>query len=204
MHAKAWAFEGLFASLVALLLTYYVLEPKAVPLRYGGLLGWSATVVILILVIQGFWKTKAYRQSPPKLGDGAVAAYESSVNRWGGVHTALSIVVIVLAAVHGALFFPGLIELSLAVWLGALSFLVLIILNLSGVLTESRRRSRDFGPLKRQHVLLMLTTLVLAMFHVEGLISAPFLRQLITGAIVGLVGAFVVFITVPLTVRTHD
>ncbi len=202
MHAKAWAFEGVFASTVALLLTYYVLEPNALPLRYGGLLGWSATIVILILVIQSFWKSQSYLRSFPKRGDGTIARYEFAVNRWGGVHIGLSIVVIVLAAVHGALFFPSLIGLSLAIWLGAVSFLILLIVNLSGVFTESKRRSRDFGPFKRLHILLMLAALVLAILHVESLVGAQLLRSIITGTIVALVGAFVVFLTVPLTVRS--
>jgi hypothetical protein len=162
MHGKAWAFEGVFASTIALLLTYYVLQPNAVPLRYGGLLGWAATIVILILVIQSYWKSKSYLRSPPKRGDGALARYELAVNRWGGVHIGLSIIVIVLAAVHGVLFFPSLIGFSLAIWLGALSFLILLIVNLSGIFTESKRRSRDFGQFKRLHVLLMLAALVLA------------------------------------------
>lgn len=203
MHAKAWAFEGILASTVALLLTYYVLEPSSMPLRYGGLLGWSATIVVLILVIQSFWKSQAYLRSPPKRGNGAIASYELAINKWGGVHIALSIVVIALAAVHGAIFFPSLTGLDLPIWLGALSLVVLAIVSLSGAFTESRRRSRGFGPFKRLHVLLTLGALVLAILHIEGLVGPSLLRAIITGAIVALVGAFVVFLTVPLIVRSR-
>ena len=118
-----------------------------------------------------------------------------------GYTFALSIIVIILVLIHGAVFFPSLFEPSLLIWLGAAAFFVLIVLNFSGVITESKRRSREFGQLKRVHLLLMVLALALAVVHIEGLMTGLFLRSIIVGAIVGLVGALVVFITVPLTIR---
>jgi hypothetical protein len=42
MHERVWAFEGILASVVALVIVYYVLEPGVVLSRYGGAIGWSA------------------------------------------------------------------------------------------------------------------------------------------------------------------
>jgi hypothetical protein len=199
MHGKAWMFEGVAASLIALVITYYVLEPGAVLSRYGGPLGWSASVVVLVLVIQSFWKTRTYSK---ELRDAkAPVRYQFAINKWGGLHVALSIVVIILVIVQGIVFLPSLFEPSLLIWLGAASFFVLIFLNFSGMLTESKRRAREISHLKRVHLLLTIFALALALVHIEGLMSGLFLRSIIVGAIVGLVGALAVFIAVPLTVR---
>jgi ABC-type multidrug transport system permease subunit len=199
MHEKTWVLEGTLASVLALAITYYVLQPGAYPSRYGGPLGWSAAIVILVLVVQSFWKT---RNSPAELREAkATVRYQFAINRWGGLHVALSIIVSILVLVHAVVFLPSLFEPSLLIWLGAAAFFVLIILNFSGVVTESKRRSHEFGWLKRVHLLLMVFVLALTVAHIEGLMTGFFLRSIIVGAIVGLVGALVVFITVPLTVR---
>jgi len=158
----------------------------------------------LVVMVQGFWKTRSYLGGLEARNGDALASHERAVNHWGGVHSALSLVVVIFAAVHSALFFPSLLEPSLAIWLGAAAFLILIILNLSGVLTESRRNSRKFGPFKRLHVILMLAVLGLALVHVEGLISGLFVRSILMGSIVGFEATLIVFVTVPLTVRGPD
>lgn len=202
MHEKTWVLEGTLASVIALVITYYVLQPGAYPSRYGSPLGWSAAVVVLVLVIQSFWKARNYPQE--LRGAKADVRYQFAINKWGGLHVALSIIVIILVLIHGAIFLLSLFEPSLLIWLGAAAFFFLIVLNLSGVLTESKRRSREFGQLKRVHLLLMVLALALAVAHVEGLMTGLFLRSIVVGAIVGLVGALVVFITVPLTVRISN
>jgi hypothetical protein len=199
MHEKTWVLEGTVASLIALVITYYVLEPSVTLSRFGGPIGWSAAVVISVLVIQSFWKMLphrgALRDSKPDAG------YEFALNRWGGLHVALSIVVLILVLVHGIAFLPTVFEPSLLIWLGVASFLILIVLNLSGVVTESKRRTRGFGRQKILHLLLMVFALVLGLAHIEGLMSGLFPRSIIAGGIVGLVGSVAVFIIVPLTVR---
>jgi hypothetical protein len=201
VHLKTWSFEGILAAIIALLTTYYVLEPAALALRYATLLGWSAIVGVLILMIQGLWKTKAYLNlAGPR--DNGVGSYERTVNHWGGVHIALSIVITIFVAIHGAFFLHSLVIHSVAIWLGAVAFVVLIVVNMSGLLAESKRKSRQFGRFKRWHVTLMITMLVLTLMHVDGLISGLFVRSILAGAIVAFVGALVVVIIVTLTNRT--
>ena len=202
MHLKTWGFEGVLAGIIALLTTYYVLEPAAFALRYAALLGWSAIVGVSILVVQGLWRTRAYLNHLAGRSDSGVGSYEHAVNHSGGVHVALSIVVTIFMAIHGAFLLQSLVYLSVAIWLGAVAFAVLIAVNMSGLLTESRRKSRQYGRSKMLHVTLMLIVLALTLIHVEGVISGLFVRSILTGAIIGFVGAFVVVIIVPLTDRT--
>ena len=201
MHLKTWSFEGVLAATIALLTTYYILEPAALGLRYAALFGWSAIVGVLILVIQGLWKTRASLSYLAGRSD-IVGSVERAVNQWGGVHIALSIVITIFVAIHGALLFQNLGYPSVAIWLGAAAFVVLIGVNMSGLLTESRRKSLQFGRFKRLHVTLMLTVLALTLIHVEGFISGLFVRSILAGAIIAFVGALVVVITVTLTDRT--
>ena len=201
MHLKTWSFEGVLAATIALLTTYYVLEPAPFALRYAALLGWSAIFGVLILVIQGFWKTGTYLTNLPGRRESGVGSYEHAVNQWGGVHVALSIVVTIFVAIHGAFFLQSLAYPSVAIWLGAVAFVILIGVNLSGLLVESRRKSRQFGRFKRLHVTLMLIVLALTLVHVEGVISGLFGRSILAGAIIGFVGALVVVIITPLTDR---
>ena len=203
MHLKTWSLEGVLAAIIALLTTYYVLEPAALGLRYAALLGWSAIVGVLILVIQGLWKTKAYLDGVPGRRNSGVGSHERAVNHWGGVHIALSIVVTIFVAIHGTFFLQSLLYPSVAIWFGAVAFTVLIGVSLSGLLTESRRKSRQFGRLKRLHVTLMLSVLALTLIHVEGVISGLFDRSILAGAIIGFVGAFVVVIIITLTDHTN-
>jgi hypothetical protein len=199
VHLKTWSFEGVLAAIIALLTTYYVLEPAAFALQYAALLGWSAIVGVLILVIQGLWKTRAYLNNLASRRDSGVGSYERAVNYWGGVHIALSIVVTIFVVIHGVFFLQSLVYPSVAIWLGAVAFVVLIGVSLSGLLTESRRKSRQFGRFKRLHVTLMLTVLALTLIHVEGIISGLFVRSILSGTIIGFVGALVVVIIVTLT-----
>jgi hypothetical protein len=202
VHLKTWSFEGVLAAIIALLAMYYVLDPAAYALRYATLLGWSAIVGVLILVAQGLWKSRAYLNYFASRHDNGVGSYERAVNHWGGVHIALSVVVTIFVAFHAGFFLQSLAFPSVAIWLGAVAVVVLIGVNLSGLLTRSRKKVRQFRRFKRLHVTLMLTVLVLTLVHVEGTISGLFVRSILTGTIIGFVGALVVVIIVPLTNHT--
>jgi len=201
VHLRIWSFEGVLAAIIALLATYYVLEPATFASRYAALLGWSAIVGVLILVVQGFWKTSGYPEYTTGRRGSEVSSYNRTVNRWGGVHVALSIVTTIFVAIHSAFLLQSLEYPSVAIWFGAVAFAVLIAVNLSGLFTEFRRKSRQFGQFRKVHVMLMLAVLTLTLVHVEGLISGLFVRSIFAGAIVGFLGAFVVTIIVPLTDR---
>jgi len=77
----------------------------------------------------------------------------------------------------------------------------LIAVNLSGLFTEFRRKTRQFGQFRKVHVMLMVAVSTLTLVHVEGLISGLFVRSIFAGAIVGFLGALAVIIIVPLTDR---
>jgi len=186
MHMRLWAAEGVLGSTVALVLTYYILEPNNFASRYAGVIGWSTITVFLILIVQGFWGRKRHSSVRGESKSGRHVSYQVALFKWGGMHSALSIVVTVFLIIHGFLFLPGLFEPSLALWVGAVAFVILLVLNLSGLLTESTRKSGRFGLFKRIHVWLMLIVLILVVIHVEG--AAPYLtlRSILPGMIVGL------------------
>ncbi len=172
MHMRLWAAEGILGSTVALVLTYYVLVPDNFASRYAAVIGWSTITVFLILMIQGFWSRKRHLNSRGESKrHGRHVSYQVTLFKWGGMHSALSIVVTVFLIIHGFLLLPGLFEPSLALWVGAVAFVILLVLNLSGLLTESARKSRRFGLFKKIHVWLMLIVLILVLIHVEG--AAP-------------------------------
>jgi hypothetical protein len=199
MQAKEWVLSGGIAAVLALLLTYFVLEPAPSVLSYSALLGWSGMVGALAVTIQGYRKMK--KRSEPHGSSEGVVRYELDINRWGGIHTALSIAVTVLIGLHGALLFPAVSEVGLAIWLGVLGFIVLVVLILSGLLTESKRKSRGFGSLRRLHVVLMLIVLVFSITHIELVVGPSFLRSIMEGVIIAFVVTFVVFVSVPITLR---
>lgn len=199
MRAKYWLFDGAIVAVLALLVTYLVLEPAPSILGYGALLGWSGMVGVLLVLIQGLRKID--KRAPSHGGTNRFVHYEVAFDRWGGIHTALAIAVTVLVAIHGLLFLPGLQELSLPIWLGSIAFIVMVVLNLSGVLTEVKRKSREFGSLKTLHVVLMLIVLALSVIHIELFVEASYVRSIIEGAIVASVVAFVVLVSMPIILR---
>jgi len=200
MHMRLWAAEGIFGSIVALILTYYILEPGNFAFRYADVLGWSAVVAFLLLVIQGFWSRRRHMSlnaEPRRVH----VSYRLALFEWGGMHTAMSIVVTVFFIVHGFLLLPGLWEPSLALWLGASAFFILLLVNFSGLLTESARKSRRFSLLKRWHYWLMFIVLVLVVLHVEGTVTILSPRLILSGTIVGLAAVLFVWIIIPLTLQ---
>jgi hypothetical protein len=199
MRAKYWLLDGTIAAVLALVVTYLVLEPAPSVFGYGALLGWGGMVGVLLVLIQGFRKIE--KPSPSHRETNRFVRHEYTLDRWGGIHTALAIAVTVLIAIHGSLFFPGLLGLSLPIWIGATAFILMVLLNLSGVLAEVKRKSREFGSLKRLHVVLMLIVLALSAIHIELFVEASYVRSIVEGAIIAFVVAFVVLISVPITLR---
>jgi len=153
----------------------------------------------LLILVQGF---RTVEKQPVSISGGGVARYEFAITRWGAIHTALAIAVTVLIAIHGVLFLGGLLEFTAPIWIGAAAFIVLVMSNLSGVITESKRKSRAFGPLKTMHVLLVLTVVVLSAIHIEVMLGPSYARLVLIGTIVALVVVSVVYVTLPLTLQT--
>ena len=201
MQMRLWAAQGFLASAVALIFTYYVLEPDTFASRYAGVIGWSTVTVFLILMIQGFWNRKRNPRISNESNGGPHTQYQLVLFKWGGMHSALSIVATVFLIIHGFLLLPSLFEPSLALWLGAAAFAILLVLNLSGLLTESARKSRNFGQQKKVHVWLMLMVLTLLIIHVEGTVPSLTFRFILPGIIVGLAAFLSLSIIIPLTVQ---
>jgi hypothetical protein len=201
MHMRLWAAEGALGSAVALVLTYYALEPDNFASRYAGVIGWSTVTVFLILIIQGLWSRKRRVNIRGVSNSGPHVSYQVALFKWGSMHSALSIVGTVFLIIHGFLFLPGLFEPSLALWVGAVAFLILLALNLSGLMTESARKSRSFGLFKKIHVWLMLIVLILVVIHVEGTVPYLNFRSILPGIIVGLAAFHSLDIIILLTVQ---
>ena len=106
MHMRLWAAEGFLGSAVALMLTYLLVEPESLMSGYAGVIGWSTITVFLILMLQGFW----IRNRHPKISDesngGPHTSYQLAIFKWGGMHSAMSIVVTVFLIIHGFLLLP--------------------------------------------------------------------------------------------------
>lgn len=200
MHMRLWAAEGILGSTVALVLTYYILEPDNFA-SHTALIGWSTITVFLILMVQGFWSRNRHLNIRGKSQSVPHVSYQLALFKWGGMHSALSIVVTVFLIVHGFLLLPGLFEPSLALWVGAAAFIILLVLNLSGLLTESARKSRSFGVFKKIHVWLMLIVLILVIIHVEGTVPYVSFRSILPGVIVGLAAFLSLDIIILLTTQ---
>jgi hypothetical protein len=200
MWIKAWLLEGTLAAIVALCATYLFVRPAPSVFAYGALLGWSGMIGVLIVMLQGFRKAETRGSGDSGTG---IRRYDFAINRWGGIHTALSIAITVLLGIHGLLFYGGLSELSLPLWLGASAFFLLIALNLSGLLTESKRKLREFSSLRTIHVVLMLIVVALSIIHIQLLVGPSYARIIMEGAIVAGAVAIIVLLSVPMTIRTN-
>ena len=201
MHMRLWAAEGFLGSAVALMLTYLLVEPESLMSGYAGVIGWSTITVFLILMLQGFWIRKRHPKTSDESNGSPHTSYQLAIFKWGGMHSAMSIVVTVFLIIHGFLLLPSLLEPSLALWVGAVAFAILLILNLSGLLTESVRKSRNFGRHKKIHVWLMLMVLILLVIHVEGVAPSLSFRSILPGVIVGVAAFISLSIIIPLTVQ---
>ena len=198
---SAWAQVGLFGSIAALMIIYQLLGPSVFSFRYADVLGWSTVVVFLMVVVQGFWNRGRQKRRASCSKQLSAVSYDTSLFEWGGIHTALSIVAAVFLIAHGLLFLGGLYEPSLFLWLGVSAFVILLVLNFSGLATEYARRSRNFSLYKRWHVWLMLFVFILLVAHVAGEATASSFRSILPGAIIGLVSVLFVWLIVPFTVQ---
>ena len=98
--------------------------------------------------------------------------------------------------IHGSLLALGLLQPSLVLWLGAAAFGALVLLNLSGVLAEGKRRSRQFKSLKGVHSWLTLIFVTLALVHILGTVSPSLMTArglIVAGTITILVVATILF-----------
>jgi hypothetical protein len=180
-------------------MAYLVLEPAPSQLAYGSLLGWSGALVVPVVIIQGVRKIE--KRPSPQSKEGLRRA-GFAMDRWGAFHTALSIALTVIVLVHGLLFVGGLFGPNFPVWLGALAVGSLLVLDASGVATEAMRKSRRFGPLRRVHVVLMVTVAALTLAHIELLVAGPFVRTMLQGAIVAFLVIAVVFVGIMVSVAS--
>jgi len=142
---------------------------------YAQLLGWGALAASAVLVIQGFWKAWADKRYMSQLRADALG-HEGSrvvselytdarVYGWREMHVALSILVTVFAAIHGIFLLPSITSLFEGTLLGVAGFLVLLVLGLSGIFLESKRKVKAFGSIKKLHLWLMVGALTLAEVH---------------------------------------
>jgi uncharacterized membrane protein len=103
MHMRLWTADGILGSTVALVLTYYILEPDNFASRYAALIGWSTITVFVILMVQGFWSRNRHLDIRGKSQSVPHVSYQLALFKWGGMHSALSIVVTVFLIIHGFL-----------------------------------------------------------------------------------------------------
>ncbi|HKM50474.1 MAG TPA: hypothetical protein VJZ75_04780 [Candidatus Bathyarchaeia archaeon] len=203
MHSRLWVGEGSLAALIAFTVSYYILEPQSFSLRFANLLGWSALILTVVLMVQGFMKSNRNRKRIMQgLSKGNFReGFWRRMHEWGGIHIALSLLITVFILIHGAVFIRGLMQPSLILWFGAAAFTILLLSQLIGFITESRRMSRQFGTFKKNHLFLTSTVLVLSIVHVEGVTSLTSNPTLMEGALVAILGTALVWCIVPITVH---
>lgn len=141
---------------------------------YTRLMGWSGLISAAILVIQGFWKASRDQQYMSHLHQNMNGAKQeviageytkARVYGWRTIHVGLSIALIVIASLHGILLFPFTYSPTPGVLLGISGLLTLLILGVSGIITETNRKTKTFGVLKRLHLWLMVASLTFIELH---------------------------------------
>src|SRR5208282_4397583 len=141
---------------------------------YARVLGWSGLISAAILVVQGFWKASRDRQYMDGLRNSLTNAKheviakkytEARVYGWRTAHIALSILLTVIAGVHGILLFPLTYSPTPGILLGIGGLLLLLILGVSGIITEMNRKTKTFSLMKKLHLWLMVISLALIELH---------------------------------------
>jgi len=141
---------------------------------YARVLGWSGLISAAILVVQGFWKASRDRQYMDGLRNSLTNAKheviakkytEARVYGWRTAHIALSILLTVIAGVHGILLFPLTYSPTPGILLGIGGLLLLLILGVSGIITEMNRKTKTFSLMKKTHLWLMVISLALIELH---------------------------------------
>ncbi len=202
MHSRLWIGEGSLAALIVFSVSYYILEPQSFSLRFANLLGWSALILTVVLMVQGFMKSNRNKKRIMGLSErDSREGLWRRMHEWGGIHIALSLLITAFILIHGAVFIRGLIQPSLILWFGAAAFTALLLSQLIGFITESRRMSRQFGTFKKNHLFLTSTVLVLSIVHVEGVTSLTSNLTLMEGALVAILGTALAWRIVPITVH---
>ena len=90
---------------------------------------------------------------------------EARVYGWRTAHIALSILLTVIAGVHGILLFPLTYSPTPGILLGIGGLLLLLILGVSGIITEMNRKTKTFSLMKKTHLWLMVISLALIELH---------------------------------------
>ncbi|MGO9644361.1 MAG: ubiquinol-cytochrome c reductase iron-sulfur subunit [Candidatus Bathyarchaeia archaeon] len=141
---------------------------------YARVLGWSGLISAAVLVVQGFWKASRDRQYMDGLRNSLTNAKheviakkytEARVYGWRTAHIALSILLTVIAGVHGILLFPLTYSPTPGILLGIGGLLLLLILGVSGIITEMNRKTKTFSLMKKAHLWLMVISLALIELH---------------------------------------
>ncbi len=177
---------------------------------YARLLGWSGLISAAILVVQGFWKASRDRRYMNGLRNNLTNAKheviakkytEARVYGWRTVHIALSILLTVIAGIHGILLFPLTYSPTPGILLGIVGLLLLLILGVSGIITEMNRKTKTFSFMKKMHLWLMVLSLVLIELH--AITSDTAIAQMGTTVsldlflgTIGLIGAGVFYATI--------
>gem|GEM_PF-1200551 len=141
---------------------------------YARFLGWGGLISAAILVVQGFWKASRDRRYMDDLRSNLTNAKheviakkytEARVYGWRTVHIALSIILTVIAGIHGILLFPFTYSPTPDILLGIGGLLILLILGVSGIITEMNRKTKTFSIMKKLHLWLMVASLALIELH---------------------------------------
>ena len=177
MRSRIWLVIAILAAATGIGISLSIQQSASLgtSYSYAQLLGWGALAASAVLVIQGFWKAWADKRYMSQLRADALG-HEGSrvvselytdarVYGWREMHVALSILVTVFAAIHGIFLLPSITSLFEGTLLGVAGFLVLLVLGLSGIFLESKRKVKAFGSIKKLHLWLMVGALTLAEVH---------------------------------------
>ena len=177
MRSRIWLVIAILAAATGIGISLSIQQSASLgtSYSYAQLLGWGALAASAVLVIQGFWKAWADKRYMSQLRADALG-HEGSrvvselytdarVYGWREMHVALSILVTVFAAIHGIFLLPSITSLFEGTLLGVAGFLVLLVLGLSGIFLESKRKVKAFGSIKKLHLWLMLGALTLTEVH---------------------------------------
>ncbi len=175
---RRWIWPALAAILTAVSIaafTYSQSYPSPSLLySYARFLGWGGLISAAILVVQGFWKASRDRRYMDDLRSNLTNAKheviakkytEARVYGWRTVHIALSIILTVIAGIHGILLFPFTYSPTPGILLGIGGLLILLILGVSGIITEMNRKTKTFSIMKKLHLWLMVASLALIELH---------------------------------------
>ena len=176
LHSKIWLVLAVLTAAVGAttLFSLQVFPSTTLGYDYARILGWGGLVSAAVLVVQGFWKAARDRKymdelrkgTPPQnIQDISQKYTEARVHGWRGMHVILSILVTTLAAFHSFFLLPRLAFPTVGVLLGVAGLGLLLILGLSGVAIEARRKTATFGLLKKLHLWLMVSVLTLIELH---------------------------------------